>query len=196
MAGLSLKRLSETHPVELHWRAFELRPKGSPPISPEYRARIEAGRPIFAARVKRDHGVEIHEGPSGINTRPLHQLKKFAGAQGKGNEFHDAALDAYWMHGLDVSDEKIQQDILKSVGIETPVAEILANVEYRNQVLMDEQIAYDNNMTGVPAIVFAEKYLVMGAQPLEVLKQVVDQVQAEQAGDERMADNDETAETE
>ncbi len=179
MAGLSLKRLNETHPAELHWRAFELRPKGSPPIPPEYRARIEANRPIFAARVKRDYGIEINEGPFGINTRALHQLKKFANAQGKGNEFHDAALDAYWMNGLDVSDENVQQELLKQVGIETPVAEILQNVEYRNQVLLDERIAYENQMAGVPAIVFAEKYLVMGAQPLEVLKQVVEQVREE-----------------
>ena len=84
MAGLSLKRLNETDPVELHWRAFELRPKGAPPVPPEYRARIEANRPIFAARVKRDYGVELNQGAFGINTRALHQLKKFAGRAGQG----------------------------------------------------------------------------------------------------------------
>ncbi len=148
-------------------------------MSPEYRARIEANRPIFAARVKRDYGVEINEGPFGTNTRTLHQLKKFADSQGHGNEFHDAALDAYWMNGLDVSDANLQQELLKQVGIDTPVMEILENVEYRNQVLIDERIAYENNMSGVPAIVFAEKYLVMGAQPLDVLRQVVEQVKRE-----------------
>jgi len=83
------------------------------------------------------------------------------------------------MNGLDVSDANLQQELLKQVGIGTPVAEILENVEYRNQVLIDERIAYENNMSGVPAIVFAEKYLVMGAQPLDVLKQVVEQVMEE-----------------
>jgi predicted DsbA family dithiol-disulfide isomerase len=38
-------------------------------------------------------------------------------------------------------------------------------------------------MTGVPALVFDEKYLVVGAQPLDVLKQVVDQVQAEKSAE-------------
>lgn len=148
-------------------------------MSAEHRARIEAGRPIFAARVRRDYGVELNEGPSGINTRKLHALKKYADTQGKGTEFHDAALDAYWMRGLDVSDVTIQQELLKRVGIETPVANILADAEYQNQVLADERIAYENGMNGVPALVFAEKYLVMGAQPLDVLKKVVAQVQAE-----------------
>lgn len=179
MAGLSLKRLNETDPVELHWRAFELRPQGAPPVSPEYRARIEAHRPIFAARVQREYGIELHEGPFGISTRALHQLKKFADTQGKGNAFHDAALDAYWLRGLDVSDPAVQQELLQQVGIETPVTEILQDAAYHNQVLMDERIAYENDMNGVPALVFAEKYLVMGAQPLDVLRQVAAQVHEE-----------------
>ena len=45
--------------------------------------------------------------------------------------------------------------------------------------LDDTTFSSDNDMTGVPALVFAEKYLVMGAQPLEVLKQVVEQVKSE-----------------
>ena len=72
-----------------------------------------------------------------------------------------------------------KQDILHQVGIETPVAEILAEPEYKAQVLLDERIAQENGMTGVPALVFAEKYLVIGAQPLPVLIQVVEQVLSE-----------------
>lgn len=176
---MSLKLLHETHPTELHWRAYELRPAGAPPIPPEYRARIEANRPIFAARVKRDYGIEINQGPFSINTRELHQLKKYADTQGKGTAFHDAALDAYWMFGLDVSNPTVQQNILKQVGIETPVAEILAIPDYKAQVIADERMAYDNDMNGVPAMVFDQKYLVVGAQPLDVLKQVVEQVRQE-----------------
>lgn len=176
---MSLKQLAESYPLELHWRAFELRPQGSPPLPPEYRARIEANRPIFAARVKRDYGIEIHEGPFGIHTRALHQLKKFADARGKGNEFHDAALDAYWMQGLDVSDAQVQQMLFAQIGLDANIAEILANENYLRDVLMDEYTAQENGMNGVPALVFAEKYLVVGAQPLHVLKQIVEQVRAE-----------------
>jgi predicted DsbA family dithiol-disulfide isomerase len=83
------------------------------------------------------------------------------------------------MNALDISDHAVQQTILKQVGIDTPVAEILANEEYKAQVMLDERIAHENNMTGVPALVFAEKYLVMGAQPLDVLTRVAEQVEQE-----------------
>lgn len=176
---MSLKCLHETHPIEIFWRAYELRPEGSPPPPPEYLARIEASRPLFAARVKKEYGIDIHEGRFGIKTRALHQLKKFADARGKGNEFHDAALDAYWMQGQDVSAVSVQQALLHQVGLDANVPDILAGETYVRAVLADQQIAYENGMNGVPALVFDEKYLVVGAQPLNVLQQVADQTLAE-----------------
>lgn len=128
--------------------------------------------------------MEIHQGPFGINTRSLHQLKKYADAQGKGNEFHDAVLDAYWMDARDVSDPRVRQELLQQVGIENAVAEILQDETHTVQVLADERFAYENGMNGVPALVFAEKYLVVGAQPLDVLKQVAARVRAEQVNSE------------
>ncbi len=180
MAGLSLKRLAETQPIELDWHAFELRPAGSPPIPPEYRLRIEASRPVFAARVKNDYGIEINQGPFGINTRPLHMLKKYADSQGKGTEFHDAALDAYWMHARDVSDAAVQQELLKEVGLDADVAELGQDLKLKAKVFADERFATENGMTGVPALVFGDKYLVVGAQPLDVLKRVANQVREEE----------------
>jgi len=183
MAGLALKRLAETQPLELNWHAYELRPAGAPPISPEYMARIEASRPMLAARMKNDFDIELNQGPFGINTRHLHMLKKYAEQHGKGNVFHDAALEAYWMQGADVSDPAVQQSLLKGEGLEGEVAEILQDPELKSKVYADERFAYDNEMSGVPAMVFEQKYLVMGAQPMNVLKQVVAQVQAEQSGE-------------
>ena len=179
MGNLGLKRLNETEPVELNWHAFELRPEGSPPISPEYLQRIEAGQPMLRARFKKDFNIELNSGPFGINTRTVHQLKKYADSQGKGNEFHDAVLVAYWMNAVDISDETQQQELLRQVGIETPVAEILANTSLEQEVVADEQFAYQNGISGVPAMVFGEKYLVSGAQPVDVLKKVVAQLKQE-----------------
>lgn len=179
MGGLGLKRLNETEPVELTWHAFELRPEGSPPISPEYLRRIEASEPMLAARFKQDFGIVLNRGPFSVNTRSLHMLKKYADTQGKGNEFHDAVLEAYWLEAVDISDARAQQELLNRVGIQTPVAEILANAELEQAVIADEQFAYQNGISGVPAMVFGGKYLVSGAQPVDVLKKVVAQLKQE-----------------
>ena len=42
-------------------------------------------------------------------------------------------------------------------------------------MLADVQQAFDYGLSGVPALVFNNKYLVSGAQPYELLAQVADQ---------------------
>ena len=69
--------------------------------------------------------------------------------------------------------------MLAQVGLTETVEGILGEPSYRAQVLAEERFAYDNGMNGVPTLVFANKYLVVGAQPLDVLKQITAQVRAE-----------------
>ena len=53
---------------------------------------------------------------------------------------------------------------------------------WETAVTADIEQAFQYGLSGVPALVFASKYLVSGAQPYEVLVQVADQVAAEQEG--------------
>lgn len=183
MASLNLKRVSETQPLDVHWHAYELRPAGSPPISPEHLARIEASEPMLDARMKSDFGIVLERGPFGIPTRHLHMLTKYAEAQGKGSAFHDAAFEAYWLEGRDVSAPAELQALLDAVGVEGEVAEIVQDPKLQSKVYADERFAYENELSGVPALVFEQKYLVMGAQPVPALRQVIAQVQSEQSAE-------------
>jgi predicted DsbA family dithiol-disulfide isomerase len=52
--------------------------------------------------------------------------------------------------------------------------------QWDSAVTADVYQAHRYGLNGVPALVFANKYLVTGAQPYEVLVQVVEQIQDEQ----------------
>jgi len=152
--------------VQVHWRSFELRPAGSPPIPPEYAARIAQSRPTFAAAMKNDHGVDIVFGPFGIDSRPSLILDKYAEAQGVGVEFHVAVLEAYWRRGEDISDPDVLSRIAVGVGMPADAsAKAAADPQYAAQVDADIAQARAYGLNGVPATVFAGKYLVSGAQP-------------------------------
>ncbi len=56
----------------------------------------------------------------------------------------------------------------------------LKSEKYLGQVMADIAQARTYGLNGVPALVFANKYLVSGAQPYDVLLQVVQQVAEEQ----------------
>jgi predicted DsbA family dithiol-disulfide isomerase len=169
--------------VAVNWRSFELRPKGSPPISAEYRARIEGFRPQLNTIARDRYGLELNPGPFGIDSRPALIGEKYAATQDLGAAFHDATMRAYWRDARDVSDRTVLAEIADNVGLPTDgFLAALVNPEYDAQVQSDIDFAHHNGLNGVPALVFAERYLVSGAQPAEVLKRVAAQISAEQNG--------------
>ena len=70
LASSSLEKLESSHGVEVQWHSYQLRPKGSPPISPEYKARIDANKPRLYAMAREQYGLELKQGPFGIDSRP------------------------------------------------------------------------------------------------------------------------------
>jgi len=172
-----LEKLENNYDIAIHWRSFELRPAGSPPISPQYRARIEASRPIFEKRAREQYGLEINRGPTGIDSRPALVAEKYAESQGKGEVFHKAVMQAYWQQARSIDDTNVLKEIAEQVGLNVEnFDDELANPTFDAQVTADVELAHEYGLTGVPALVFANKYLVMGAQPYEVLQQVADKI--------------------
>jgi predicted DsbA family dithiol-disulfide isomerase len=132
---------------------------------------------------RQQYGLEINRGPLGIDSRDALVGEKFAEARGLGTPYHDAVAAAYWQHAQSIDDRQLLADLAASVGLDR--AEFLAALDdpaYDREVEEDVAFAHRNGMTGVPALVFAEKYLVMGAQPYPMLKQILQQCEAEAAG--------------
>jgi predicted DsbA family dithiol-disulfide isomerase len=180
-----LEKLEEQYDVDIHWRSFELRPVGSPPISPEHRAQMEARRPLFAKKAREQYGLEIHAGPFGINSRPALIAEKYAESQGKGSAFHKAVSEAYWREARSIEDGNVLKEIAEQVGLASEnFAAVLANPQFDAEVSADIDLAHEYGLTGVPALVFADRYLVVGAQPYDVLKEVVEKLQAAPQKDE------------
>ncbi len=151
-------------------------------MSPQRLEQIKASRPQFQRRAREQYGVEINSGPMNIDSRPALDAEKYAESQGKGKAFHEAVMHAYWQQARDISDINVLQEIAESVGMDTEnFASKIANPEFDVQVSDDIALANEYRLDGVPALVFADKYLVMGAQPYNVLQQVVERVQTESA---------------
>lgn len=116
-------------------------------------------------------------GPPGTTSRPALVLEKYAQTQGKGAAFHVAAMRAYWEQGKDIGDTVVLRTVAEEVGLTTKDFEqILASEGFNEQVNADVEMAHTYGLTGVPALIFADHYLVMGAQPYQMLKQVVERV--------------------
>ena len=169
-----------SHDVTVRWRSFELRPAGSPPMPAAYRAKIEAGRPQFNQMARDKYGLEMNGGPFGIDSRPALIGAKYAEAQGEGEAYHRAVFAAYWQQARDIGDLTVLAEIAEAAGLaREPFLAALHEPQFEAAVTADVNLARQYQLNGVPAMIFANKYLVSGAQPYEVLVQVVEQILAE-----------------
>lgn len=180
LASISLEKLRQSHNVEIVWRSYELRPKGSPPMPEEYRQYIETkGRPQMEATARQHYGIEMNQGEFDVESRAALIGDKYAEVQGKGAAYHDAVFRAYWQEARRIDDVKVLREIAESVGLDGDAFEAaLQDPVYEQAVLDDIMQARDYGLSGVPAMVFDGKYLVSGAQPYDVLVQVVEKIQA------------------
>jgi predicted DsbA family dithiol-disulfide isomerase len=183
LVSTSLEALKQSHRIALHWRAYELRPEGSPPMPQAYRERIEAARPRLYAIARESYGLEIHQGPFGINTRSALTGMKFAESQGRGDPYHKAVFEAYWLKAQSIDNRQVLAEIAGKVGLNTEAfLTALDDDTYKTAVLNDEEQASMRGLSGVPAMVFMGKYLVKGAQPYDVLQDIVEKLEAGAVG--------------
>jgi predicted DsbA family dithiol-disulfide isomerase len=174
-----LEALRQSHGVTISWRSLELRPAGTT-IPPEYKARIEAMRPQLYQMARERYGLELNSGPMGINSRPALIGAKYAEDQGMGEAYHEAVFAAYWLKGQSIEESAVLAEIAESVGLERDAfLAALTDGRWETAVSADIQQAMAYGLSGVPALVFANKYLVTGAQPYETLVQVTEQVAGE-----------------
>jgi predicted DsbA family dithiol-disulfide isomerase len=166
--------------VDVHWRSYELRPKGAAPMPPEYKQRIEAMRPQLLAIARERYHREINQGPFGIDSRPALIGAKYAESQELGLAYHEAVMRAYWQEARDIGNRNVLADIAQAIGL--PREEYLAALDdpvYDAQVQADIDIAHVYGLNGVPALIFDNRYALSGAQPADVLRRVIRQIAAE-----------------
>ena len=176
----SLEQLETTHDIKLRWRSFELRPASAPPISEEYRRKVLAGRPRFNAIAHEHYGLNINAGPFGINSRAALTGAKVAESSGVGKAYHDAVFRAYWQDAIDISNIDELLKLATSIGLNKDTFALeLESPEFESQVNADIYEASKFQIQGVPAMIFAQKYLVSGAQPVDMLRDVIDQIENE-----------------
>jgi predicted DsbA family dithiol-disulfide isomerase len=132
---------------------------------------------MLEKRAREQYGLDLNVGPFGIDSRSALVAEKYAEAQGRGATFHKAVMQAYWQQARSIDDKAVLKEIVEQVGLSSEnFDDVLANQAYDAAVSADVDLAREYGLTGVPALVFADRYLVVGAQPYEVLKQVAEKI--------------------
>ena len=117
-----------------------------------------------------------------VNTFRAHQLLLWAESQNRQHPLKMALFQAYFTDGLDVSRPDVLTAVAASVGLNAQDARaVLDSASLADQTRAHLQFWVQRGITGVPAMIFAGKYLVSGAQGADAYEQILQRCQAEAA---------------
>ena len=113
------------------------------------------------------------------NSRLAQELGKWADTQPGGEAIHDALYRAYFVDAVNVGDVDALLTIAGDVGLDVYAArEVLQSRSFSDAVDADWDLSRRYGVTGVPTFVAAQK-AVVGAQPYEVLENLLQEAGAE-----------------
>lgn len=180
---MRIEKLKRAFEVETKLVHFPLHPET--PAEGRSMAELYAGRNVDPeAMYARMKGLMDAEGlPYGrrthsYNSRLAQELGKWADTQPCGEAIHDALYRAYFVDSRNIGDPEILVEITQSVGLPGEEARaVLSERRFKDAVDADWAKSHAYGVTGVPTFV-AARYGVVGAQPYEVLEQLLDKAGA------------------
>jgi predicted DsbA family dithiol-disulfide isomerase len=182
--------------AETYWHPFQLNPHMPPEgeDTAEHIAR-KYGRTPEQSRANRSRLSDIGnsvgfafnygDGMRIYNTFNAHKLLTIFGSE-RGwraqTSLKMALFTAYFQDRRDVSDTEVLCDIAEAQGMDRAVALAWINDAALTETVRAEMEHWTvQNITGVPAIIFDQKYMVPGAQSAETFADVINKVLAKRA---------------
>lgn len=113
------------------------------------------------------------------NTFDAHRLLHWAGEQGGGRQLalKHALLRAYFTDGQDVSSSDVLVQVAEAAGLDgTWARRILESGEYTEAVREQERFYAEQGISAVPSVIFNDRHLVQGGQPVELFEQALRQL--------------------
>lgn len=103
------------------------------------------------------------------NSIRAHRLLHFASIHGKGSLLKEQLFKAYFIDGKNIDDRSALLAFATDLGLDaTETISVLDSDRFMDEVKHDLDMASQLRISGVPFFVFASKYGVSGAQPVEV----------------------------
>ena len=177
---MRIEKLRTAWDIDVRFVHFPLHPE-TPPEGLTLE-QLFAGRGIdiaaSQARMKTlmmDEGLPYGDRTMTFNSRLAQELASYAVTQPGGDRIHDRLFQAYFVDGINIAGVDNLIQIATSVGLsEEDCRDVLTSRRYREAVDTDWNRSRTLGLTGVPAFVVGQSG-VTGAQPYEVLEQLLEQ---------------------
>ena len=186
----ALARFGRAGDVVVKWRSFELDPMAPTTTDVDLVGHLAAkyGVSRSEAEAMNERVTKVAEG-EGVTFRldlarrgrtfDAHRLLHLAAEHGLQDELKEGLLAAYFTQGDPIADHGVLQRVAVAAGLdEAEVADALAGDRHGDTVRADETEARELGVGSVPFFVFDRRYAVAGAQPADVLLDLLERTWA------------------
>lgn len=184
----AIKELGVEDKIELEWQPFELNPnmplegqnlrehlaeKYGTTKEDSIRARAQLTQLGQEVGFTFDYSDDMKM----LNTFEAHILLEYARTQGKQTDLKLRFFSAFFGEGKDISNRDVLASELEAVGLDNNAArELLDNPKARLEVQQAEDMWKNLGISSVPTVVFNRQSALTGAQPVDVYKQVLQEL--------------------
>ena len=177
--------------IDVHWHPFELNPQMPEAgqnlqehICEKYGTTVEQNnenrKMLSTLGTELGFSFQYDDNSRMVNTYKAHQLLHWAKLQDQEHVLKQALFTAYFTEQRDVSDTDVLLSVVDSVGLDKDEASsVLNDGRHQSDVRSAQQFWAGQGVSGVPAMVFSEKYLVTGAQGIDYYSEVLNKISAE-----------------
>lgn len=180
-----MAKLAAEEGLAVDWMPYELRPEPVP-LPDLSGSALEQSRQKWASGVgvmAERYGMDMRPPTSKPRSRKAHEAAEYARERGLFEPFRLALFKAYFGEDRDIGQVDVLVDVGGSVGLDAAdLRHALESDRMREQLLQLEAVSQQLGVRAVPTIVIGN-YAVEGAQPLEVLRRVLQQARAQQIPD-------------
>lgn len=178
-----VEKLKEEFHIEDEWLPFKIHTE-----TPKQGIDMSRGIPGFDMEkvfthlndVGTQYGIELKEPAILSNSHLVLQAGEYAKEKGKFQEFHSKVVLAYFMEGKDLGDIEVVSSIAEAVGLN--VEELLKKLEegcYEDTLSRVNQVAKEQGIDTTPTFIIDNKYVVVGDQPIEAVREALLKSEAE-----------------
>lgn len=180
--------------MTIRWRAYQLDPRATREPG-DLRVALEQkyGPGAFEAMTSRLTTLGGAEGiryrfdrVKRVSTVDAHRLLAWAwhqhGAPAQ-DRLQGRLFGAYFEEGINVADPESLSRLADDVGLDAETAyEVVTSEAYTDEVLDDFRLGAERQLTGVPAFVIDDRWLIPGAQDVETMQAVLDRARERMIG--------------
>jgi predicted DsbA family dithiol-disulfide isomerase len=172
--------LKKEYAIDDHWVSFELHPETPPEgmlLSERFKG-YDLSSFYDQLRMRGKEVGVVFGNPTVLsNSRLALMASEYARDLGRYDSFHQNIFHAYFTEGLDIGKADIIADVAGKSGLdEKETLSAVRDGRYASRLNETRKEASLIGLTGVPLFVIETKHKIVGAQPIETFRDLLDKI--------------------